>query len=894
MGIISRDIVELGMEGVDELVRGYRRAKQAQDDFARGARDAGAGVGAAERGVKALTSSFTEMNSALSLAGKGLSVFRKAAEAASKPLNLAVSFEAAFGQIRTLTDEANADLEADLRDLAKRVPQTISDVALAGYQAISASQKPKDVVKFLEDASGLAVAGNTSLTASVDLLTTAVNAYEQQGLSSKRAGDVLFQTVRQGKTNVEELTASFGLAAPTAASYGVEIEELGAAIATLTKSGVQTPIALTQINALMTQIAKPSATARKEFERLGIAYGVTALRGKGLSGVLREIQDKTLGNVDAQNKLFDNVRATRGLFKLLAGDLETFDGDLEAIRASQGQVARGNAIMAETTQGAINRFQSLFEGLLVEAGRSVLPLLNRNIETLTATLSERGPQIVENLARILELMVKIGAFVVDAGGTVIKFFDDMASSIDGAVGQVTVQIEETEAALREQLLAAGIEVRQEFSLMSQEVSLFARALEDVKSQSAGLVLVGNAVRSAQSFVSGLTPVADIKRAFKVAKAELRDLRASFFDTGKSGKSPARGAGRKQAQDFFEGLLEGASAFGEQAAQRLSEAYLSTPGLDGLIAARAADADRLAQIQQDSLDAQLAAIDARAPQEFARAARAGEDLVLLQREFEARRQAVIDEFAARRRQAQEQEAQAALANAERAAGLDPTDLDRQFAALEARHAIEVEAARRRGEDITLIEQEHAQRRYEVEVEVAERRRQLWVGAAESFLGTMEQITATVVTLGGKVGALDKARAAIRVGIEGAESVSAAGKAAVAYGAGDLFAAGKFALGAIKHAFAAIQFAKAAGKGGGAAAGAGGGGVGGGTPAVRQGRDREPVPAREGAGKTEITYNISVSSGFGTKDELMDGVIKGISGAHRRIGGGRLDLVALGVR
>ena len=64
--------------------------------------------------------------------------------------------------------------------------------------------------------------------------------------------------------------ASTRRAASTAASAGVGLDELGAALATLTRAGVQTENAVTAVNQIILSFLKPSAEATKYARELGM------------------------------------------------------------------------------------------------------------------------------------------------------------------------------------------------------------------------------------------------------------------------------------------------------------------------------------------------------------------------------------------------------------------------------------------------------------------------------------------------------------------------------------------------------------------------------------------------------------------------------------------------
>ncbi len=201
--IIIRVRVE-GQKDLDDL-------RRAQDDVRDGADGAG-------EGVDGLRAGLINLAAAVQLAQVGIQAFGAALQALRIPAQLAIDFERQFALVATLSDKVGADLERGLLELAGRVPQTAGDITQATYQAISAGIDVDSVVDFLDAASKAAVAGNSTLTTSVEALTTAVNAFESQGVTAARASDVLFATVKAGVTTFEELNASLGQASAVAAS----------------------------------------------------------------------------------------------------------------------------------------------------------------------------------------------------------------------------------------------------------------------------------------------------------------------------------------------------------------------------------------------------------------------------------------------------------------------------------------------------------------------------------------------------------------------------------------------------------------------------------------------------------------------------------------------------
>jgi len=377
--------------------------------------------------------------SGIYMAERAYMALRRGIQLAAKPVGLATTFEYEFAQIRTLTSEAGEDLRKQLLDLAERVPQTASDITKAAYQAISASVRPEDTAAFLDAASKTAVAGATSLTEAVDLLTATTNAYAESGLTATEAADTMFATVRQGKTTIGELTSTIGQAASGGAAFGVSLQELGAGISTLTKGGLETSEAVTQLNSVIKHLAKPTGEAKKKLDALGVSYGIGALRAKGLTGVLEELRVATGGNVEVLGDLFIRQEATKGLLRLMSGDMAVYKTDLESITGATGDVSAANEIMAATTKTAIDLFKAQAESVLRQMGEVALPAINDLLVDMGAYLDEHGDDMIEATRDLVESLVGIGRWAADHGGLILSIIEGMIAGrvVSGLYGLAT-------------------------------------------------------------------------------------------------------------------------------------------------------------------------------------------------------------------------------------------------------------------------------------------------------------------------------------------------------------------------------------------------------------------------------------------------------------------------
>ena len=408
---ISEEVIEIRVDGAKE-------AEQEIDGLSKGLRDVEQSSKKADKSTAQASQGFSKLQASITTAGAAVAGFQAAMAAAGAamsaikaPVNLAIEFETQFNQIKTLNSEIGDDLRNKLLDLAKRVPQTAGDITSAAYQAISAGIDPGQVTDFLEAASKSAIASGGSLTESVELLTAGVNAFGRQGETASSVADKLFATVKRGVTTIPELNAVFGRAAATASSYGIGLGEVLGAIATLTKQGLPTAEAMTRVTATIKELSRAGGTAAKALKKQGVQVGVLALQQKGLVGVLEDVNKATGGQADQLAKLSSRAEAVGGILGLTGRNMEDFRGTVQGVNTDLGASGEAYDIVSQGTQGTIDSFNSLKEGVMRELGEQTLPALNELLKSLSVAMNGSS-NAAKAFGKGLASIIKIGTLVV--------------------------------------------------------------------------------------------------------------------------------------------------------------------------------------------------------------------------------------------------------------------------------------------------------------------------------------------------------------------------------------------------------------------------------------------------------------------------------------------------
>lgn len=313
-----------------------------------------------------------------------------------------VEFGREWANVTTMlstTEEETDKLRMELKNLSPTLGDT-TELARAMYQVLSASVEPAEAIEFLGVAAKAAKAGITEAEVAVDALTTVINAYGLEAEDATEISDIMFQTVKMGKLTYDEMATSLGTIVPVASQVGIGFDEIGAAMATMTKQGIDANTATMQLRQILMAVLSPSKDASDAAKELGIQFDATALESKGLAEFLDDVIEGTGGSSEELVKLFKNVRAVTGVMALGGEAAEDFADGLNTIRTESGQTEEAfrkqmesAGFWIDTLKTSIDKFKIAFiEGFtspLLE-GITTSEDLDKKVEELTGKVEKFG------------------------------------------------------------------------------------------------------------------------------------------------------------------------------------------------------------------------------------------------------------------------------------------------------------------------------------------------------------------------------------------------------------------------------------------------------------------------------------------------------------------------
>lgn len=298
------------------------------------------------------------------------------------------TFEQSMASVQAVTG-ASAREFSTLSDLAQELGRTtrftaqeVSGLELA-YGKLGFSVD--EINQITEATLDLSLATSEDLARSAEVAGSTLRGFNLDGTQMQRVVDVMAKSFTSSALDLEKFYVSISKVAPIAAVTGRSLEEVAAQQSVLADTGVEASIIGTSLRKI---------------------YGDLAKSGMTYDEAMKTIQNST-NKVATATELFD-IRAAAAAVTL-STQQEKVDRLTLTYQESGGAAKAMGDIMNNTLQMSFIRLRSAVEGLAIEFGKTLSPILRR--------IADGASELARKLANLSdekkELIVKIG-FVVAA------------------------------------------------------------------------------------------------------------------------------------------------------------------------------------------------------------------------------------------------------------------------------------------------------------------------------------------------------------------------------------------------------------------------------------------------------------------------------------------------
>ena len=277
------------------------------------------------------------------------------------------------------------------------------------YNAISAGQASGDAVNFVTNSTMLAKAGFAETSQTLDVLTTILNAY---GMSADKVGtvsDMLVQIQNKGKVTVGELSSVMGKIIPTANSYNVSLEQLGATYAIMTSKGIAAAETTTYANSMLNEMGKSGTTADKALRQAaGKGFADLMASGMSLGDVLAILQTEAEKSGKTIADMFGSAEAGKAAVSLLSNGVDGFNASVADMINSTGMTQSAFDKMAGTTENKMAKAKNSITNLGIVLGQNLLPIAG-NVADKVAVLVTKVAEFAQENPKLVQTVLKVAA-----------------------------------------------------------------------------------------------------------------------------------------------------------------------------------------------------------------------------------------------------------------------------------------------------------------------------------------------------------------------------------------------------------------------------------------------------------------------------------------------------
>lgn len=292
-------------------------------------------------------------------------VFTEFSDTLQRMVGLAGVSQKAIGGIRK-------ELLAMARDTAKG-PRELAEGL---YFINSAGVHGAKAMTLLHESAKAAASGLGEVNVVADALTSALNAYKQQGLGAKEATDQLSAAVKFGKGEADAFAPALGVVVAVASQAKIEFSEVAAGMAVMTRLGFSAARSATSLRSIIATVQDPSDKVKDGLKAIGLtALEARDMYAKDFFGALMEIRRRLDAEGLVPTKVFNSLRALPGFLAITGDSAKENAKVFEGVANSQGQNAHAFAAATKSAGFRVRQMTASIEAAAIMIGNKLRPAL---------------------------------------------------------------------------------------------------------------------------------------------------------------------------------------------------------------------------------------------------------------------------------------------------------------------------------------------------------------------------------------------------------------------------------------------------------------------------------------------------------------------------------------
>lgn len=461
------------------IIRAQNSADAAMNEAATQAEVAGGRMKAAFRGIQL----------GLGVAGiAAAGALVAATKAASDYNTMLVHIQANTG----LTDAQTQQMSAGIQAMAAKTGAPLEQLAEGFMHIHNFGFDAADAMKILTPAMESALSTGDSVATVASTLGVALHEFKLNADDASGAMNVLHLAAQEGNATLGEFVDGTTRAFNLAGGFGLKLQDVAAALSTLTQSGQTARAASDGLSAVMNSMVKPTSAATAMLNTLSHATGVdlvrdfsaSGLKARGLTNVIVDVQtainkmggesaiqrktmldyanqldnagvigDKFTAKMTAMARsindptqsliaLFPNVRAFREMMLLTGSQADSFAQHVKdmggAMSGALDPTTAGFQREQATTSAQMAILTSNIQIMAIQIGSALLPILNKLIVTISPIIQGLTKWVTVHPQLSAGILATVAAVGLLAGGMAV--LEAVVGPIAGVLGAIGVPL----------------------------------------------------------------------------------------------------------------------------------------------------------------------------------------------------------------------------------------------------------------------------------------------------------------------------------------------------------------------------------------------------------------------------------------------------------------------
>lgn len=340
-------------------------------------------------------------------------------------LKVAGDFEAAMNRVQVKTGATGESFDR-LREQAKRLGATTqfsARQAAEGQEILAtAGFKAEQILGALPGTLDLAAAGSLELGEAARYVSAGVNQFALEATEAGRVADVLAKGALLSDQAVGDLGEALSKSASTAKSFGVGLEETGAALSVLAQQGRRAEEGGTAFRNFLAEVQSPTNAARKRVQDLGLSLNNVDGSLKSVSEILATFN---AAGINAANSAQFFQKRVGDTYRILDQGQPSLRAWTEELNNAAGTAANVAAANLKGFRGELTKLRSALEGLAIAIADSGLlawaTSLAERLGGLASRLTETNPAVLRMATLIGLVAAAIGPAILAVGAMAASF-----------------------------------------------------------------------------------------------------------------------------------------------------------------------------------------------------------------------------------------------------------------------------------------------------------------------------------------------------------------------------------------------------------------------------------------------------------------------------------------